>query len=73
MEMLEEALGTEEEELLAVEMAEAVNATGLGPMGLGGRVTLLDLKVKISPTHLASLPLAVNICCHSFRGGWAEL
>ncbi|MDR0548496.1 MAG: fumarate hydratase [Deltaproteobacteria bacterium] len=73
MEIIEETPGLEEEELLAAELTTAINATGLGPMGLGGKVTILGLKVKISPTHLASLPVAVNISCHSLRGGRVRL
>lgn len=58
---------TSEEPRLAAELLEAVNATGLGPAGLGGRTTALGLALKIYPTHIASLPVAVNINCHSFR------
>ncbi|EKO38976.1 MAG: hydro-lyase, Fe-S type, tartrate/fumarate subfamily [Solidesulfovibrio magneticus str. Maddingley MBC34] len=51
-----------EDELLA-----AINALGIGPMGLGGKTTSLAVKILIAPCHLASLPLAVNIQCHSAR------
>jgi fumarate hydratase subunit alpha len=51
-----------EEELLA-----AINALGIGPMGLGGATTSLAVKIAVAPCHLASLPLAVNIQCHSAR------
>ncbi|MDR2142219.1 MAG: fumarate hydratase [Deltaproteobacteria bacterium] len=73
MEILDETESTEAEKLLAEEIFEAVNASGVGPMGLGGRTTLLGLRIKIYPTHLASLPLAINLCCHSFRCGRVEL
>ncbi len=51
-----------EEDLLA-----AVNATGLGPQGLGGDTTALAVLVETAPCHIASLPVAVNIECHSHR------
>ena len=51
-----------EDELLA-----AINALGIGPMGLGGKTTSLAVKILVAPCHLASLPLAVNIQCHSAR------
>lgn len=51
-----------EDELLAL-----VNDTGIGPAGLGGRVTCLDVFVDIAPCHIASLPLAVNVQCHAAR------
>ncbi|MBC7324271.1 MAG: fumarate hydratase [Moorella sp. (in: Bacteria)] len=57
-----------EEELLA-----AVNATGIGPMGLGGRVTALAVHIEIYPTHIASLPVAVNLQCHAARHATAIL
>lgn len=44
-----------------------VNATGIGPMGLGGRTTALAVHIESAPCHIASLPLAVNIDCHSHR------
>ena len=58
---------------LEAELLEAVNDTGVGPQGLGGRITALDLHLKIMPCHIASLPLAVNIQCHSSRHAEAEL
>lgn len=51
-----------EDELLA-----AVNELGIGPMGLGGKTTSLGVKIEMAPCHIASLPLAVNIQCHSAR------
>ena len=55
-------LASKEEELL-----HAVNALGIGPMGLGGKTTCLAVKIAISPCHIGSLPLAVNFQCHSSR------
>ncbi|UJX41307.1 fumarate hydratase [Desulfovibrio sp. JY] len=49
------------------ELLEAINNLGIGPMGLGGKTTSLGVKIKVAPCHLASLPLAVNIQCHSAR------
>ena len=49
------------------EMLQKINATGLGPAGLGGRNTALAVKVTTYPTHIAGLPVAVNICCHVNR------
>lgn len=57
-----------EEELLA-----AVNDLGIGPMGLGGRMTCLGVHLKMMPCHIASLPLAVNVQCHSSRHAEAIL
>jgi fumarate hydratase subunit alpha len=51
-----------EDELLA-----AVNELGIGPMGMGGKTTSLGVKIEMAPCHIASLPLAVNIQCHSAR------
>ncbi len=51
-----------EDELLA-----ALNKLGIGPMGMGGRTTALGVKIEMAPCHIASLPLAVNIQCHSAR------
>ena len=49
------------------ELLEAINNLGIGPMGLGGKTTSLGVKIMVAPCHLASLPLAVNIQCHSAR------
>ncbi len=52
---------------LEAELLELVNNTGIGPAGLGGRVTALGVFVDIRPCHIASLPLAVNVQCHAAR------
>lgn len=52
---------------LEVETLEAVNRTGIGPGGLGGRVTCLDVHIDYAPGHIAGTPVAVNICCHAAR------
>ena len=50
-----------------IEVLEAINNLGIGPGGLGGRVTAIGLNVETYPTHIAGLPVAVNICCHVNR------
>ncbi len=49
------------------ELLEAINDLGVGPQGLGGRVTSFAVHVKMLPCHIASLPLAINIQCHAAR------
>ena len=49
------------------EILAAVNDTGVGPMGLGGRTTALAVHIERHPCHIASLPLALNVQCHSAR------
>ncbi|MCF8085616.1 MAG: fumarate hydratase [Desulfohalobiaceae bacterium] len=49
------------------ELLDEINALGIGPMGLGGRTTSLGLRMEMAPCHIASLPLAVNVQCHSSR------
>lgn len=52
---------------LEKELLEKINSLGLGPGGLGGRMTALAVSVETYPTHIAGLPVAVNICCHVNR------
>ncbi len=52
---------------LEVELLEKINKLGIGPQGLGGRTTALSVQVETFPCHIASLPVAVNIECHSHR------
>ena len=52
---------------LEQEMLEKINGLGIGPGGLGGRVTALSVNVETYPTHIAGLPVAINICCHVNR------
>jgi len=52
---------------LEKEILSRVNDLGIGPQGLGGRVTALAVHAEAIPTHIASLPLAVNLQCHSAR------
>ncbi len=57
-----------EEELLA-----RINMLGIGPAGLGGRTTALSINIETFPTHIAGLPVAVNISCHATRHAEIEL
>lgn len=52
---------------LEKEMLEKVNKLGIGPGGLGGTTTALAVNINTYPTHIAGLPVAVNICCHVDR------
>ena len=52
---------------LEKEMLEKINQLGIGPGGLGGKTTALAVNVNTYPTHIAGLPVAVNICCHVNR------
>ncbi len=57
-----------EEELLT-----RINATGIGPGGLGGTTTALAVNINTYPTHIAGLPVAINICCHVNRHAIREI
>jgi fumarate hydratase subunit alpha len=48
-------------------LLEEINRLGIGPQGLGGTTTCLGVKVSAHPTHIAGLPVAVNIGCHAHR------
>lgn len=48
-------------------MLDSINTTGIGPGGLGGKITAMAVNVNTYPTHIAGLPVAVNICCHVNR------
>lgn len=52
---------------LEKEMLEKINSLNIGPGGLGGKVTALAVNINTYPTHIAGLPVAVNICCHVNR------
>ena len=58
---------------LEQELLELINKTGIGPQGLGGRTTALKVNIEWYPTHIASLPVAVNINCHAARHAEIEL
>ena len=52
---------------LEQELLEEINALGIGPQGFGGRATCLGLAIETAPTHVAGLPVAVNVSCHVTR------
>ncbi len=52
---------------LEAELLEKINTLGIGPQGFGGDTTALAVKIEHYPTHIAGLPVAVNICCHVAR------
>ena len=66
---------SDDPEIMDLELAllQEINNTGVGPMGYGGRVTALAVHVLAQPCHIASLPVAVNLNCHSHRHREAEL
>lgn len=55
------------------ELLEKINKTGIGPGGLGGSTTALVVNINTFPTHIAGLPVAVNICCHVNRHAVREI
>lgn len=54
-------------ENLEDELLKAVNALGIGPQGFGGKITCLNVAIETAPTHVAGLPVAVNVSCHVTR------
>ena len=58
---------------LEVEMLDTINELGIGPGGLGGAVTALAVNIETYATHIAGLPVAVNICCHVNRHARREI
>lgn len=54
-------------EELEIELLEKINKLGIGPQGFGGKTTALGLNIETYPTHIAGLPVAVNINCHATR------
>ncbi len=55
------------------ELLTEINKTGFGPAGLGGKTTALGVNIETAPTHIAGMPVAVNICCHAARHASAEI
>ncbi|AUG58300.1 MAG TPA: fumarate hydratase [Ruminiclostridium sp.] len=55
------------------EVLDRINLLGIGPAGLGGTVTALAVNIEVFPTHIAGLPVAVNISCHATRHGEAVI
>jgi len=52
---------------LEARILSEINKTGVGPAGIGGRTTALAVNIATYPTHIASMPVAVNVCCHAAR------
>ncbi|MPM98511.1 L(+)-tartrate dehydratase subunit alpha [bioreactor metagenome] len=63
------------EDVAAIEQEalRRINQIGIGPMGLGGNTTALAVHAAVEPTHIAGLPLAVNIQCHACRHASCEV
>ncbi len=55
------------------EVLDRINASGIGPAGLGGRITALAVNINTYATHIAGLPVAVNICCHVNRHAFVTI
>jgi fumarate hydratase subunit alpha len=58
---------------LELNLLSRVNGLGIGPQGFGGRTTALAVNIEVQPTHIAGLPVAVNLGCHSTRRAETEL
>lgn len=58
---------------LESELLTEINKMGFGPAGLGGNTTALGVNIETSPTHIAGMPVAVNICCHAARHASIEI
>lgn len=58
---------------LEIELLEKINELGIGPQGFGGKTTALGVNIEVFPTHIAGLPVAVNINCHATRHAEVEL
>jgi len=54
-------------EVIEKEILKKINNLGIGPAGLGGNITCLAVNINYHPTHIAGMPVAVNICCHAAR------
>lgn len=60
-------------EALELELLEKINKLGIGPQGFGGKTTALSVNIETYPTHIAGLPVAVNVNCHATRHAEIEL
>jgi len=58
---------------LEEDILSALNKTGVGPQGFGGKTTALGVNIEYYPTHIAGLPVAVNVNCHVARHAEAEI
>jgi hydro-lyases, Fe-S type, tartrate/fumarate subfamily, alpha region len=57
---------------MELELLEKINNLGIGPLGMGGRVTALDVHIEYYPCHITALPVAINLQCHASRHAEAE-
>jgi len=64
---VDDVASVKEDRELEAELLEKINKLNVGPMGLGGKTTALAVKVNSAPCHIAALPVAVNLQCHSAR------
>jgi fumarate hydratase subunit alpha len=55
------------------DLLKEINKLNIGPMGLGGKATCLGVNIETAPTHIAGLPVAVNISCHALRSASAQI
>ena len=67
LEKIDEPNSDKELKILEKNILKRINALGIGPMGFGGKTTALAVKIKKSPTHIAGLPVGINISCHALR------
>jgi fumarate hydratase subunit alpha len=58
---------------METQLLEKINNSGVGPLGMGGRITALDVHIEYYPCHITALPVAVNFQCHSSRHANAEI
>ena len=56
-----------------MELLDKINELGIGPQGMGGKTTCLNVFIETYPTHIAGLPVAVNVQCHCARHGEVEI
>lgn len=58
---------------LEKQLLEEINKLDIGPAGFGGKTTALGVNIEYFPTHIAGMPVAINICCHAYRHGSATI
>jgi len=58
---------TTNDQILSLDLLKRINKLKIGPMGLGGKTTALAVNIETCPTHIAGLPVAVNLSCHALR------
>jgi fumarate hydratase subunit alpha len=58
---------------MELELLDRINSLGIGPLGMGGRITALDVHIEYYPCHITALPVAVNLQCHASRHATATL